>query len=180
MWFDETGLPWAPPSPNLPTLDSAILYPGTCLVEGTNLSEGRGSTRPFELFGAPWIDPEDLAAALRDLALPGAAFRPVHFTPMFSKHAGHRCGGVHAYVTDRNAFDAVGFGPRLLATVKRLYPDDFAWLPPNDGAFFIDSLAGGTGLRTAIDDGTAIEDLLATWDDEARVFETSRSDILLY
>jgi uncharacterized protein YbbC (DUF1343 family) len=180
MWFDETARPWVPPSPNLPTLDSALIFPGTCLLEGTNLSEGRGTTRPFEIIGAPWVEPDVLAAALRDLTLAGVSFRPVFFTPMFSKHAGVRCGGVQTHVGDREAFDAVAFGPRLLATLQRRYPDDFAWLPPEEGEFFIDKLAGGTGPRNAIDHGASIEDLLAGWSREAAAFERDRSDILLY
>lgn len=180
MWFDETGLPWVPPSPNLPTLESTMVYPGTCLVEGTNLSEGRGTTRPFELTGAPWVDPETLADALNDLELRGASFRPVYFTPMFSKQAGLRCGGVQVYIDDREAFDAVAFGPLLLDTLAKLYPEDFAWLPPDDGAYFIDKLAGGNELRAAIDAGTPMDGLLSRWAGEAATFETDRSDILLY
>lgn len=180
MWFDGTGLPWVAPSPNLPTLDSTVIYPGTCLLEGTNLSEGRGTTRPFELIGAPWLDPETLTDALDEQDLSGVSFRPVFFTPMFSKQAGLRCGGVQVYVIDRKAFDAVAFGPRLLATLKRLYPDDFAWLPPEDGSYFIDKLAGGSGLRETINAGTSVDDLLSLWSREAAAFETNRSDILLY
>jgi len=180
MWFDETELPWVAPSPNLPTVDSTVIYPGTCLLEGTNLSEGRGTTRPFEMIGAPWVDPETLTDALNGLALPGVSFRPVFFTPMFSKQAGLRCGGVQVYVTDRDAFDAVAFGPKLLATLKRLYPDDFAWLPPEEGSFFIDKLAGGSGLRETIDAETSVDDLLSQWSREAAAFERNRSDILLY
>jgi len=180
MWFDGTALPWVPPSPNLPTLDSTLIFPGTCLLEGTNLSEGRGTTRPFEIIGAPWVEPDVLADALTELALDGVSFRPVYFTPMFSKHTDARCGGVQTHVSDREAFDSVTFGPWLLATLKRLYPDDFAWLPPNDGSHFIDKLAGGSGLRKAIDAEASIEDLLAGWSREAAAFERDRSDILLY
>jgi len=180
MWFDETGLPWVPPSPNLPTLDAVTIFPGTCLIEGTNLSEGRGTTRPFEFIGAPWVDPEELTNALDELDLAGVSFRPVSFTPMFSKHTGSRCGGVQLYVTDREAFDAVAFGPLLLATLKRLNPDDFTWLPPVDGAYFIDKLAGGSGLREAIDAGASIPDLLDQWSRDAATFAANRSDILLY
>lgn len=180
MWFDETGLPWVAPSPNLPTLDSTIVYPGTCLLEGTNLSEGRGTTRPFETIGAPWIEPRTFIDALADLKMTGMAFRPVYFTPMYSKQAGLRCGGVQIYVTDRDAFDAVAFGPRLLATLKQLYPDDFAWLPPEHGPHFIDLLAGGSGLRETIDGGLPIENLLAHWSQASADFMKTRADILLY
>ncbi|MBA3379281.1 MAG: DUF1343 domain-containing protein [Chloroflexia bacterium] len=180
MWFNETGLPWVPPSPNLPTLESTTIYPGTCLVEGTNLSEGRGTTRPFEMIGAPWIDPEMLADALHDLGMPGVSFRPVYFTPVFSKHAGLRCGGIQVYINDRDAFDAVAFGPMLLDTVAQLYPDDFAWLAPEDGSYFIDKLAGSSQLRNAINAGTPMGDVLSQWSRDAAAFETNRSDILLY
>ena len=180
MWFNETGLPWVPPSPNLPTLESTTIYPGTCLMEGTNLSEGRGTTRPFEMIGAPWVDPEMLADALDELGIRGVSFRPVYFTPVFSKQAGLRCGGIHVYIRDCDAFDAAAFGPLLLETVARLYPDDFAWLAPDEGSYFIDKLAGGSQLRNAINAGTPIGDVLSQWSRDAAVFELSRSDILLY
>jgi len=180
MWYDQTGLPWVPPSPNLPTLDSVIAFPATCLIEGTNLSEGRGTTRPFEWIGAPWIDPPDLVDALHGLGLDGVMFRPVSFTPSFSKHAGTRCGGIQIHVHDREAFDAVGLGPHLLATFKRLYPQHFAWLEPHEGRYFIDLLAGGSTLRETIDSGEPVDSLLATWLGEAAAFRRDRSDILLY
>src|ERR1041384_7477144 len=104
MWFDHTGLPWVMPSPNMPTVDTALVYPGMCLVEGTELSEGRGTTRPFELAGAPFLDPYRMAAALEDEALPGVRFRPVIYTPTFQKHAGVPCGGVQIHVTNRAAY----------------------------------------------------------------------------
>jgi uncharacterized protein YbbC (DUF1343 family) len=180
MWFDDTGLPWVPPSPNLPTLDSVTVFPGTCLLEGTTLSEGRGTTRPFECIGAPWVEPEVLVAELHRVRIEGARFRPVYFTPMFSKQAGVRCGGVQIHVTDREAFDAVAFGPHLLATLKRLYPGHFAWLVPEEGHYFIDQLAGGDALRAAIDAGTPIDNILAEWSRDATAFAADRSDILLY
>lgn len=180
MWFDQTGLPWIPPSPNLPTLDSAMVFPGTCLLEGTNVSEGRGTTRPFEYIGAPWIDPDVFARSLTDLRLAGVSFRPIYFVPMFSKHAGERCGGVHIHVHERDAFDAVAFGPRLLSMLRRRYPDDFTWLAANDGEHFIDRLSGGDALRKTIDGNRSIERLLARWADEAMAFAAGREDILLY
>jgi len=110
MWFDETGLPWVPPSPGMPTLGTAIVYPGTCLFEGTNMSEGRGTSLPFEWVGAPWLDAEGWARELNELRLPGVRFRPVAFTPSSSKHAGSECYGVQIHVLDRNAFRPVRTG----------------------------------------------------------------------
>jgi uncharacterized protein YbbC (DUF1343 family) len=180
MWFDETGIPWVYPSPNLPTLDSVTVYPATCLIEGTTLSEGRGTTRPFEVIGAPWVDPERLAAALDDTGFDGVGFRPLYFTPMFSKHERTRCGGVQVYVQDHDAFDSIAFGPALLATIKALYPGDFSWLPPRGSEYFIDKLAGGSGLRDCIDAVTSRDALLAAWTSESSGFASDRSDILLY
>ncbi len=178
--FDATGLPWVLPSPNLPTLDSVLLYPATCLIEGTNLSEGRGTTRPFELIGAPWIDPDDLAAELRSLDLPGVAFRSVFFTPAFSKHADKRCGGVQIHVTDGDELEAVELGVHLLRVVHRTAPGQFAWLPPTDGRFFIDLLCGTDQIRRAIDTGTDLRPILSRWRGESRIFEESRANVLLY
>jgi uncharacterized protein YbbC (DUF1343 family) len=145
MWFDDTGLPFVPPSPNLPTLAALTAYPGTCLVEGTTLSEGRGTTRPFEYIGAPWVDAPALAQALNALELPGARFRPVYFVPTFSKHQGEMCAGVHLYVTDRSRFRPVETALHLLAQVKRAHPQQFgwreAWAP--GGHLPIDLLTGG-------------------------------------
>jgi uncharacterized protein YbbC (DUF1343 family) len=180
MWFDETGLPWVFPSPNLPTLDSVIAYPATCLIEGTTLSEGRGTTRPFEVIGAPWIVPEVLVDTLHDRIPDDVRFRPLYFTPMFSKHQGVRCGGIELQVQDRDAFDAVALGPHLLATIRELYPDQFGWLPPRNGEYFIDKLAGGSALRETIDAGASVPQLLRDWEEHAAAFQRTRSDILLY
>lgn len=181
-WYDETGLPWVLPSPNLPTLETVTLYPGTCLIEGTNLSEGRGTTKPFELIGAPWLDPNSLAARLRQVDLPGVAFRPTWFTPTFSKHAGQHCGGVQIHVTDRNTLNAPALGVYLLAAVMAEDPEAFAWLPPtNEGRpYFIDLLAGSDTLRTTLTAGGSIPDLLAAWEDDARQFAQEREDVLVY
>ena len=130
MWYDDTGLPFVPSSPNLPTLDAMTLYPGTCLIEGTNLSEGRGTTRPFEYIGAPWIKAESLAAQLNRLDLAGALFRPVYFVPVFGKHQGQLCAGVHVYVSDREQFQPVNAMLHVLQTLKRTYSDRFGWRKP--------------------------------------------------
>ncbi len=160
MTYDATALPWVLPSPNLPTLDSVRMYPATCLIEGTPLSEGRGTTRPFEIIGAPWLDPHELADAIHRHDYPGIAARPLYFVPAFSKHAGERCGGVQLYITDDQAFDPVGFGLHLLALLKDVGADHFRWLPPRGDRYFIDLLCGTDDVRLAIDGGASVEDLI--------------------
>jgi len=130
MWFDQTGLPWVMPSPNMPTLDTAIVYPGMCLLEGTNISEGRGTTRPFEIFGAPFIDPESLCRKLNDLNLPGVFFRENYFQPTFQKFAGELCGGAQIHVPDRNIYRAFQTGVEIVRCIRRLYPENFTWKQP--------------------------------------------------
>jgi uncharacterized protein YbbC (DUF1343 family) len=179
-WFDQTGLPWVQPSPNLPTLDSLTLYPGTCLVEGTNLSEGRGTTRPFELVGAPWVDPVRLAAELGRRELPGVVFRPAYFTPTFSKHAGVSCGGVQIHITDRQALRPVRMGIHLLHALHALWPREFAWQRGDDGGYFIDLLLGGNGPRRALDGGATPAEIIAGWRDAEGTFERRRRPFLLY
>jgi uncharacterized protein YbbC (DUF1343 family) len=130
MWFDQTGLPWVMPSPNMPTLDTGIVYPGMCLLEGTNLSEGRGTTRPFEIFGAPWVDPDALAMELNKLRLPGVYFRELYFKPAFQKFAEKLCGGVQLHVIDRNSFQPFRTGIEVIRCVRRTYPNYFQWKQP--------------------------------------------------
>jgi uncharacterized protein YbbC (DUF1343 family) len=130
MWFDQTGLPWVMPSPNMPTLDTATVYPGMCLFEGTNISEGRGTTRPFEIFGAPFIDAEKLCAELNGLKLPGVFFRENYFQPTFQKFAGHLCGGAQLHVVDRNSFQPFKTGIEIIRAIRSLYPDQFEWKQP--------------------------------------------------
>jgi len=182
MWVDETGLPFIPSSPNLPTLDAVTLYPGTCLVEGTNLSEGRGTTRPFEYIGAPWLDAESLADQLNDLSLAGLRFRPVYFVPTFSKYLGERCAGAHIYVMDREASRPVEALLHVLAAIKRHYPEDFAWRQPwQDGARPpIDLLWGGDSLRRHISAEEPVDALSKSWQASLREFERLRADYLLY
>lgn len=130
MYYDETGLKtWIMPSPNMPTLDTAIVYPGTCIFEGTNVSEGRGTTRPFELIGAPWINSLDLSDKLNNIKIPGAVFRPASFKPTFSKYEGESCGGVQVIVTSRKDFEPVRTAITMLYTIRDMYPDDFEYLP---------------------------------------------------
>jgi uncharacterized protein YbbC (DUF1343 family) len=180
MWFDETGLPWVAPSPNLPTLDSATLYPGTCLVEGTNLSEGRGTTRPFELIGAPWVDPFALAADLERRNLPGVAFRPTYFTPMFSKHANTSCGGVQIHIVDRDGTQPVVMGMYLLESLRKLHPDEFEWRQNVPGKYFIDLLLGSDQPRLRLDAGETVAKVVVDWEDDARAFDERRQPYLLY
>ena len=130
MWFDETGLPWVMPSPNMPTLETATVYPGMCLLEGTNISEGRGTTRPFELFGAAFIEAEALASELNQLGLPGVHFRENWFQPTFHKFAGKICGGAQLHVTDRNRFMPYRTGIEIIRTIRRMYHDSFLWKQP--------------------------------------------------
>ncbi len=182
MWFDQTDLPFVPPSPNLPTLQSLTLYPGTCLVEGTNLSEGRGTTKPFEYIGAPWIDAEDLADRLNDLELPGVRFRPVYFVPTFSKYRDQPCRGVHIYVQDREKFQPIVTTLHLLAYVRSTYPDYFAWREPwvSGGHYPIDLLSGGSTVREHLDANKPIPDLVDGWQAALQSFCDNRAHFLMY
>ncbi|CAA9545866.1 MAG: Protein YzbB [uncultured Thermomicrobiales bacterium] len=180
QWFDATGLPWVQPSPNLPTLTSVTLYPGTCLVEGTNASEGRGTTRPFEFLGAPWLDPFRLAEDLSARGLPGVAFRPAWFTPTFSKHAGRPCGGVQVHVVDRAALRPVALGLHLLDALRRPDPAAFAWAEGPDGVPFVDRLLGSDGPRRALEAGLGIEEVTEGWAAETRAFVARRRPAILY
>jgi len=183
-WWDSTGLPWIPPSPNLPTLEAAALYPGMCLVEATTLSEGRGTTRPFHLVGAPWIDGPRLAAVLRDLDLPGIGFRTTRFRPEFGKHAGSVCAGVELHLTDRNALQPLALGLHLLKSIHDLHGGDFAWRP--DPYEFVsdvpalDLLTGSDAARRAIENNDALEPLLREWRTEVEAFERDLDGVLLY
>lgn len=147
MWFDQTGLPWVQVSPNLPTLDSLTVYAGSCLFEGTNLSEGRGTTRPFEYVGAPWLDPFTFAGRMARAGLDGYAFRPASFTPTFSKHAGSVCGGLQIYVMDREVAQPVALGIELIQVAQELSGDAFAWRMNDAGTPFVDLLYGSDRLR---------------------------------
>ncbi len=179
MHWDDTNLPWVLPSPNMPTLDTAIVYPGMVLVEGTNLSEGRGTTRPFEIVGAPWIDGEPLAGAMNGLTLPGARFRPVVFEPTFHKHARLTCGGCQIHVTDRRSFRPVLTAVALLAECRRLAPDRFSWRQPpyeyETEKMPIDILYGSDGLRRQIEAGVPAREIAAGWDGDVRRFEEVRA-----
>jgi uncharacterized protein YbbC (DUF1343 family) len=184
MYADDTGLPWVMPSPNMPTLDTAVVYPGTVLFEGTLLSEGRGTTRPFELLGAPWIDAERFAAAMNGLGLPGAFFRPAGFEPTFQKHAKQTCGGCQIHVLERNAFRPVVTGAALIATFRAQDPARFAWRQPpyeyEHDKLPIDILAGSDALKSQIEGGMPHQDIAASWRPDEQAFAALRRPYLLY
>jgi uncharacterized protein YbbC (DUF1343 family) len=184
MYFDETGLPWVLPSPNIPTFDTTIVYPGGVLFEGTELSEGRGTTRPFELIGAPWIDGERYAEAMNARAIPGAYFRPVFFEPTFHKQAQKSCGGCQIHVTDRAAFPAMRVAVEMLDEFKREAPREKLWRdPPYEYEHVkppIDILYGSNRLRQGIDAGESPASIMADWDRDEAAFRTLREKYLLY
>jgi len=182
--FPETGLPWVLPSPNMPSFDTALVYPGLCLVEGTNASEGRGTTRPFEVFGAPWVDGRKLAAALEARGLPGVRWRPLVFQPTFHKFAGETCGGVQLHVTDRAAFRPVRTGCEVLAALRAAGGERFRWREEPyefvSDRRAIDLLAGGPALREAVDAGRPVEDVCAQWEEEAAPVREALAEHTLY
>jgi uncharacterized protein YbbC (DUF1343 family) len=184
FWHDETDAPWVMPSPNIPTLDSATVFPGTVHFEGTQISEGRGTTRPFELIGAPYINPEQYARALNERALPGVFFRSCIFRPTFQKHGGVSCGGVQIHVTDRERFAPVLTGITMVKVAYDLYTSDFLWKePPYEYVYDrnpFDVIAGTSAIREAIEAGEPIEVIHQRWGNDLRAFNTLRSQYLLY
>ena len=185
MWYDQTGLPWVSPSPNMPTLSTATVYPGMCLIEGTLLSEGRGTTIPFEQVGAPYIDAETLAKTLNKENLPGLFFRPQYFKPQFQKWNGTVCGGVQLHVTERNKIKPLVTSIALLSSIKKLYPDNFSWRKEayefvND-RLAIDLLYGTPTLREAKESDTlSLNNLESTWDEDIKGFSSHREACLIY
>lgn len=183
-WWDATGLPWIPPSPNMPTLETAALYPGLCLVEATNLSEGRGTTRPFHLVGAPWVDAERLTATLIGRNIGGVGFRSARFRPQFQKHAGSVCSGVELHVTDRSKLEPVALGLEVLRAFREQNPERFRWR--TDPYEFVtdvpalDLLTGSAAARELLDSGADLAPLLQEWRTEVAAFEESLDGILLY
>ncbi|MEW2576780.1 exo-beta-N-acetylmuramidase NamZ family protein [Streptomyces syringium] len=173
-FYDATGLPWVPPSPNMATPATALVYSGTCLFEGTNMSEGRGTVHPFEMLGAPGIDGA-WADAVNGLGLPGAHFREAYYTPTFSRYAGKVVGGLQIHVHDRAAYDPVRTAVALLLTARKTWKD-FAWRTDH----FIDKLAGSDRLRTMTDAGAGLDDITASWRDELAAFDADRRAHLLY
>ena len=184
MYFDETGVPWVMPSPNMPTPDTAIVYPGTVLVEGTNASEGRGTTRPFEIVGAPWVDGERLVRRMAAHDLPGVHFRPLAFEPTFQKHAHQACGGCQIHVLDRRVFRPVETGVALVAEIRRADPAQFAWRQPpyeyERVRLPIDILAGSADLRIEIEAATPVNTIARAWQPGVERFLRTRERFLLY
>ena len=168
-WYDDTGLPWVPPSPNMPTLTTATLYPGLCLFEGTNMSEGRGTTKPFEYIGAPWCDGERSAALLNSCQLLGVRFRPIVFTPApvaeTTKHAKQTCGGVALHITDREQFRPIETALQMLSMLTTEYKDDFEFLPAR-----FDRLVGNMWLRDALSNGESVDAIQARWGQELQTW----------
>lgn len=175
MYYDDTPLQFVMPSPNMPTLKTALVYPGFGLVEGTNVSEGRGTTRPFELIGAPWIDAAKLAAALNEKHLLGTRFRPVHFTPTFSKYQGALCNGVQVHVLDRQTFNPVVAGLTAIETIRELYPKTFQFKKTH-----FDNLIGNDWVRQDIERDVPVSKMLARWQKRLSKFEQVRRKYLLY
>jgi uncharacterized protein YbbC (DUF1343 family) len=184
MYWDATGLPWVMPSPNMPTLETAIVYPGTVLFEGTMLSEGRGTTRPFELIGAPWLDGEQLAAHMKRVELAGAYFRPAIFEPTFQKHARETCGGCQIHVTARQGFEPVKAAVSLMRECYGLAPDRFKWRDPpyeyEHDKMPIDILAGSPALRLQIEQQVPLEEIVESWKPGEAEFAAARMPYLLY
>ena len=183
-YFDETGRTWIMSSPNIPTFDTTLVYPGAVLFEGTNVSEGRGTTRPFELLGAPWVAAERFAEAMNRRGLPGVLFRPVVFEPTFHKHAREACGGCQVHVLDRAAFHAVETGVALIEAFRAANPDRFAWKAPpyeyEHDRIPIDVLAGSTELREQIEAGVPARAIAQSWEPATKEFRRLRERFLLY
>ncbi|MBD8590106.1 DUF1343 domain-containing protein [Peribacillus simplex] len=176
MDYDDTGLPFVLPSPNMPTVSTTFVYPATGLIEGTNVSEGRGTTKPFELIGAPYINSDELAGKLNALRLPGVKFRAASFTPTFSKHAGRLSHGVEIYITDREAFKAVPTGLHIIKTIQDLYPGDFEFLAANN----FNLLIGNGWIMSRIKEGSTVNEILKEYQVKQDAFKKVRKNYLLY
>lgn len=175
MWYDETGLPWVIPSPNMPALATATVYPGQVFLEGTNVSEGRGTTKPFELFGAPWIDGCRLTEELNRLNLPGVKFREAWFTPTFSKFKGELCGGTQIHVVDRTTYRSFDTSLFIIKEVMDIYPDSFTFHKE-----YFDKIMGTSKVRKALERGTAVKDIIKGYEEELENFSQVREPYLLY
>ena len=181
MYYDDTGMPWIMPSPNLPTIEAAILYTGLCFIEGTNVSEARGTSKPFEMVGAPFVDGYKLADRMNSLELPGVRFRPTSFFPNSSKHKDTQCFGVQAHLIDRNKVQTVPLGLHLIKALHDLFPDDFQFRASGpSGRSFFDLLLGTGKVRAAIQAGTPVAEIMASWRDEMAEFMRKRQGHLLY
>lgn len=177
--FGDTHLDWVPPSQNIPTFETATLYPGTAFIEGTNLSEGRGTTMPFRWLGAPWINGEKWADALNELDLPGVKFRPVIFQPTFSKHCGETVEGVQIHIVDQNGLVPTEVGLHVIDQAKKMYPNEFQWIKTGD-RYFIDLLWGSSKYRQDLDRGRSVSDISREWREFSKRFKERRKPYLLY
>ena len=175
MWYDQTGLTFIKPSPNMPDLETAAVYPGLCLLEGTNVSEGRGTKMPFRQFGAPWIDSKRLADRLNKLNLPGMHFEPVRFTPASSKYQGQECNGVRIIITERDRLEPYYNGVRIVNEIYRMYPRNFQWK-----AGHFDRLCGTSAVRNAITGRSSLNKLRNKWQVKLESFRTIRNKYLIY
>ncbi|HLL15689.1 MAG TPA: DUF1343 domain-containing protein [Pyrinomonadaceae bacterium] len=184
LWFDETDAKWVLPSPNIPTLDSATVFPGTVHLEGTQMSEGRGTTKPFELIGAPYIDAARYKRELDLLGLAGVHFRASSFQPTFQKHAGRACGGVQIHVLDRRQFEPVITGIATVKVARELYPEKFLWKqPPYEYVYDknpFDVIAGTASLRESLERGDSLDTLRDSWEHNLKGFMSERNEFLLY
>ncbi|MFC4601792.1 exo-beta-N-acetylmuramidase NamZ domain-containing protein [Cohnella hongkongensis] len=180
--YPDTGLAWLLPSPNMPTMDTVRVYAGNCLFEGTNLSEGRGTTKPFELIGAPWLDARGVCNSLNELSLPGVRFHPLPFTPVLSKHKGELCHGIMTFVTDKSAYRAVSTSLRLIHAIMKAHPKEFEWVRPGgeDSHYFIDVLSGSDRVRLTLHEEGALESILADWERDQLHWESIRTAYHLY
>jgi uncharacterized protein YbbC (DUF1343 family) len=183
-YFDETFLPWVLPSPNLPTLDAALVYPGQCLLEGTNISEGRGTTKPFEICGAPWANADRVAGRLTPDVIPGAVARPTTFRPTFHKYANQTCGGIQLHVVDRSAFRPLRTSLAIIAAFRAEGSAHFRWRNDEyefvDGVPAIDLLFGGSRERLAIQSGLSVAEIARPWSEYEAAFKSRRERFLLY
>jgi len=184
LFFEETGLPWVLPSPNIPTAETTIVYPGMVMIEGTNLSEGRGTTRPFEMMGAAFIEPYSLVEQLNKEQLPGVVFRPLYFQPTFHKFAGEICGGIQIHVIDRTVYKPVITGVAITSAIRRLNPEQFAWkLPPYEyvtDKLPFDVINGGSRLREQIESGASLSEIEDSWQEGLNEFAVLRKRYLIY
>lgn len=183
-FYDETDAPWVMPSPNMPTVNTTIVFPATVYLEGTEVSEGRGTTRPFEIFGAPYIDADELAIALSKFEFPGVVFRPINFLPTFQKHSNQTCGGVFIHVTQRDIFEPVLTGIAIIKIISELYKKDFLWKQtPYEYEFNrnpFDVIAGTTKIREMIEGGKSLDKIKLSWQKDVKEFSELREKHLLY
>ena len=179
MYFEDTNLPWIMPSPNIPTMDTALVYSGTCIFEGTNISEGRGTTKPFEVIGSPWLNAYRIAEEMNKMSLPGVKFRPAYFTPTFSKHSGDLCKGVQIHITSRKEFKPVITGLSLLFKIREESKEKFKFIPPytKEGKHMIDYNTGGSYVREG---KTTLKELIAMWNEDKIRFASIKERYHIY